>query len=133
MIAAAKATRIDDQIGQPYLLDKIAMMTPAKAIIEPSDRSNSPPIISSATATARMPSWAETSRKLTVPRALNRPLSPAKTAKKNSTSTQPAAAPSSGRRRAWRAKPISRTRSSRLFACCCSVTAISGDPSSGAA
>jgi hypothetical protein len=34
----------------------MAMMTPAKAIIEPSDRSNSPAIISSETATARMPS-----------------------------------------------------------------------------
>ena len=43
------------------------MTMPAKPIIEPSERSNSPPIISSAAAVARMPSWAETSRKLTMP------------------------------------------------------------------
>ena len=75
----------------------MAMMTPAKPIIEPIERSNSPAIISSATAAARMPSWAETSRKLTMPLALNRPLLPATMAKKMKTSTVPAAAPNSGR------------------------------------
>ena len=39
----------------------------AKAIIEPTERSNSPPIIRIETATARMPSWAEISRKLRMP------------------------------------------------------------------
>ena len=58
-------------------------MMPAKPIIEPIERSNSPAIISSATAAARMPSWAETSRKFTMPLALNRPLSPAVMPKKH--------------------------------------------------
>ena len=44
------------------------MTMPAKPIIEPIDRSNSPPIIRSATAAARMPSSAETCRTLMMPR-----------------------------------------------------------------
>ena len=70
-------------------------MITAAPIIEPIDRSNSPPIISIAAATAMMPSWAETSRKLMMPGAENRPLLPATAAKK--TRMVPATAPSSGR------------------------------------
>ena len=50
---------------------------PAKPIIEPIDRSNSPPIISSAAPTAMMPRNAATVAQLTMPSALNMPESPA--------------------------------------------------------
>ena len=73
------------------------MITPAAPIIEPIDRSNSP-IISIAAATAMMPSWAETSRKLMMPGAENRLPLPATAAKKRNTRMVPATAPSSGAR-----------------------------------
>ena len=79
--ASAKASRIDAQSGKPYCMVGMAMTTPEKAIIEPTERSNSPAIISSAATPASRPSWAETSRKLRMPLALNIPLLPA-TAKK---------------------------------------------------
>ena len=76
----------------------MAITMPAAPTMEPTDRSNSPAIMSNAAATARMPNWAETSRKLMMPRALNIPLSPATMAKKMKTRTAPPTAPSSGRR-----------------------------------
>ena len=88
---------IEIQIGQPQAMVGMAMRMPAKPIIEPTERSNSPAIINSDTAAAKMPSWAETSRKLTMPLALKSPLLPATIAKNTTTSTAPAAAPSSGR------------------------------------
>ena len=55
------------QSGQPQCTAGIAMIIPAAPIIEPIERSNSPPIISIEAATAMMPSWADTSRKLRMP------------------------------------------------------------------
>ena len=77
--AIAKASRMHSQSGQPHCAAGIAMITPAAPIIEPIDKSNSPPIISIEAATAMMPSWADTSRKLMMPGAENRPLPPATT------------------------------------------------------
>jgi hypothetical protein len=57
------------------------MTIPAKPIIEPMDRSNSPAIMSSVAAAARMPISADTLRMLMMPSTLNMPLEPA-TAKK---------------------------------------------------
>ena len=66
------------------------MITPAAPIIEPIERSNSPPIISIEAATAMMPSCAETSRKLMMPGAENRPEPPATMPKKMKTRMVPA-------------------------------------------
>ena len=53
---------IDSQIGRPQIVTQIPIMIPAKPTIEPTDRSNSPAIISSATAVPMIPTWAATSR-----------------------------------------------------------------------
>ena len=102
------------QSGQPHCTAGIAMITPAAPIIEPIERSNSPPIISIEAATAMMPSWAETSRKLMMPGAENRPLPPATTPKKMKTRMVPATAPSSGRAISLRISGVSATRSSTV-------------------
>jgi len=62
--------------GQPQYSAGIASIMPAKPIIEPIDRSNSPPIISSAAPTEMMPRNAATVAQLTMPSALNMPESP---------------------------------------------------------
>ena len=85
---------------------------PAKPIIEPIDRSNSPAIISSAAATAMMPRKAATVAQLTTPSALNMPELPAALPKIRKTSSAPASAPNSGRANTLRNAPTSRTRSS---------------------
>ena len=108
----ANASRMHSQSGQPHCTAGIAMITPAAPIIEPIDRSNSPPIISIAAATAMMPSWAETSRKLMMPGAENRPLLPATAAKKRNTRMVPATAPSSGRAISRLSSGVAATRSS---------------------
>ena len=56
------AMRIDSQIGRPSSVTPTPMTIPAKPTSEPIDRSNSPAIISRATAVARIPTWAATSR-----------------------------------------------------------------------
>ena len=54
--------RIPAQTGSPYVVTQMPMTIPAKPISEPIDRSNSPPIISSATAVPTIPTCAATSR-----------------------------------------------------------------------
>jgi hypothetical protein len=105
--------------GQPQTIVGIAMAIPAKPIMEPTERSNSPAIISRATGAARMPSCAETSRKLMIPLALNKPLPPAVTAKKAKTRTVPANAPNSGRLKIWPRSDTDLTLSSRMPAVMC--------------
>ena len=73
------------------------MIIPAKPIIEPSERSNSPAIINMQAPMAMMPSWADTSIQLTMPLAENMPVSAATSPKNTNTRTVPARAPSSGR------------------------------------
>ena len=62
--ATAKTTTASSaaQRFQPYCTARIVINIPLAPMIEPTDRSNSPPIINSATATARMPNSAATSR-----------------------------------------------------------------------
>src|SRR5918999_1038002 len=60
--ATAKASSTAAASGQPYSVVVIAMIMPAAPTIEPTERSNSPAIISIATGTATMPSCAATSR-----------------------------------------------------------------------
>ena len=72
------------------------MQIPAKPIIDPTDRSNSPPIINIAAAIAIIPKFADTSRKFSVPYALNIPVSPATIPKKINTNIDPPKAPNSG-------------------------------------
>ena len=85
---------------------------PEKPRIEPIDRSNSPAIISSATATARIPRGAARLRIEAVVAIPMKLLSAAMIAKKTQTTTSPAIAPSSGRPRSLESAPTRRTRSS---------------------
>src|SRR4051812_31108992 len=85
---------------------------PAKPIIEPIERSNSPATISSAAPIAITPRKPATVPQLMMPSALNMPEPEAPTANSRKTSTAPASAPDSGRLRNRRQKPIARRRSS---------------------
>ena len=64
--------------------------------MDPIDKSNSPPIINIAAAIAMIPRLAETSKKFSIPYALNIPVSPATIPKKINTKIAPPRAPSSG-------------------------------------
>ncbi len=59
-MAATKVTMIASQVGQPSVTLKIAINIPAKPIIEPTDRSNSPATMSRHAPTAMIMNWAET-------------------------------------------------------------------------
>src|SRR5215470_3938184 len=109
---SAKVKSAATHSGQPQYSAGIASIMPAKPIIEPMERSNSPPIMRSAAPTAMMPRNAATVAQLTMPSALNMPESPATTKKTAKTSTAPEMEPNSGRDRNRRSGPISRTRSS---------------------
>jgi hypothetical protein len=61
-VVAIIAMMIDSQTGRPQMVTPMPMRIPAKPTIEPIDRSNSPAIMSRATAVATMPTWAATSR-----------------------------------------------------------------------
>merc|ERR1711991_364165 len=74
-IANAKVILIHN--GQPQYIAGIAIQIPANPIIEPIDKSNSPPIINIAAAIAIIPKFADTSKKFRAPYALNIPVSPA--------------------------------------------------------
>ena len=69
---------------------------PVVPVITPADKSNSPPIISSATAMAVSPKFAEASRYVAVPAQLSH-VSPPCQANKSQTTSAPASAPNSGR------------------------------------
>ena len=76
--AKAKAASTASQTGQPNSPMPIATIMPAAPTIEPTLRSNSPAIISSATAEPTMPTCAATSRYVAVPLIVRNPLSPAR-------------------------------------------------------
>jgi hypothetical protein len=61
-VVAAIDIRIASQTGNPQIDTPMPMMMPANPTMEPTDRSNSPAIISSATAVPMIPTWAATSR-----------------------------------------------------------------------
>ena len=67
MIATAKAERIPPQSGKPSSRTVRPMTTPANPTIEPTERSNSPAMMSSAAAVAMMPSSAESVRNVIEP------------------------------------------------------------------
>ncbi|MCY1354684.1 hypothetical protein D9M69_410740 [compost metagenome] len=96
--AKAIATRIATLSGTCQTTSAVPKTRPAKATIDPIDRSNSPPIIRSAAPTARMPSWAAGAMKFTMPANVNM-AGLAVSRKKTVTSARPATAPSSGRRK----------------------------------
>ena len=108
----AKVTRIACQTGQPSVIEKIAIIMPAKPIIEPTDRSNSPAIISRQAPTAMIMNCAETMDQLRMPWELNIPLSPAKIANSTKTITVPQIPPNSGRISALRRADVCLMRSS---------------------
>ena len=66
-MATAKAQAMPPQSGRPNIATVRPMTTPAKPIIEPTERSNSPAMISSAAAVAMMPSSADSVRKVIDP------------------------------------------------------------------
>ena len=59
-IHTTNAAMIDNQTGKPHCTDKMAMTTPAKPIMEPTERSNSPAIINKQAPTAMIANCAET-------------------------------------------------------------------------
>ncbi len=61
-VVSTSEMRIPAQTGRPYVVTQMPMTIPAKPMSEPIDRSNSPPIISSATAVPTIPTCAATSR-----------------------------------------------------------------------
>ena len=95
---SSTGTPIAGQRDQSYWRVSSMMVMPAQPMIEPIERSNSPAIMSSATATARIPSGAAALRTAAVPSRL-RNGGPATSANPTQTSTAAAAAPSSGRAR----------------------------------
>ena len=86
------------------------MVSPAVPVITPADRSNSPPIISRATATAMMPMVEAGSSQLATPAPLRNTSESA--AKNTNTITAPMSAPSSGLSSSRRSTPILAIRSS---------------------
>src|SRR4029434_7777106 len=102
----------------------MASIIPANPIIDPIDKSNSPPIINSAAPTEIMPRNAATVAQLTIPSALKLPEWPAVTRKQRRTRTAPEIEPNSGRDRKRRNAPISRTRSSEDGAAAGDVLAV---------
>jgi hypothetical protein len=89
-----------------------ATIMPAKPIMEPMERSNSPAIIKRHAPTARMPRYAETCDQFMTPSRLNMPELPAPMANTANTSTVPEMAANSGRPMRWPNHDSLRTRSS---------------------
>lgn len=114
--AAVKAKKMHRHDGQPLSAAGTTMRTPAKPIIEPNERWNSPPIMSRTAATATIPSCADTSRKVTTPKAEKMPVPRAATAKNRNTDMQSTTAPSSGRAISRRASGTRTMRSSLRIA-----------------
>ena len=110
--ATRKATRIALQTGQPHWTERIAMTTPEKPIIEPTERSNSPAIIRRHAPTAMIANWAETTVQFITPWRLNMPESRAMAKKNTKTRIAPQMEPSSGRTRAERNRDLDLRRSS---------------------
>ena len=93
----ANDVRMAIHIGNSQVTDIIAMTIPAKPIIEPTDRSNSPAIISRQAPTAMIANCAETIVQFNVPSDENMPESRATSRKKTNTRMVPHIEPSSGR------------------------------------
>src|SRR5580692_9222735 len=99
---------------------------PTKPIIEPTERSNSPPIIKSAAPVPMIINCAVTVSQLSTPSEANIPVPPAVTPKKAKTRTTPAKAPRSGRARNRRHAECRLRRSSMMSTTGVSFAAPSG-------
>ncbi len=88
-------TRMAAQMLRPYSVVSTPTMSPVKPVMAPADRSNSPPIISSATATAMMPIVEAPRSQVLAPGAVAKTLVVA--AKKTKITTAATSAPISGR------------------------------------
>ena len=113
--ANTKVSAMAAMSGSPDWTRRAPKMRPVKAIIDPIERSNSPPIMRRAAAIARIPSCAAGARTFITPASVNIDAS-AVARKKIVTRTRPAAAPSSGRRMARVASEVVFRRSSRAAA-----------------
>lgn len=108
----AKVKRMATHMGQPNVTPKMAIIIPAKPIMEPTDRSNSPAIINRQAPTAMIMNCAETTDQFSTPWLENIPLSAANNRKKANTAIVPMMPPSSGRIKALRKDDICLMRSS---------------------
>jgi hypothetical protein len=93
-------------------MDNRAMLIPAKPIMDPTDKSNSPAIISKHAPTAIIMNCDETIDQFNTPEGENMPESPAERKKKKKTKIVPQIPPSSGRISAWRKVDLCLIRSS---------------------
>src|SRR6266545_2514184 len=105
-------TSIADQTSKPYTVESMARVSPLVPVSTPADRSNSPPIISMAIATAMMPSVEAGSSQLAMPSTDRN--TGERVAKKVKTAIAPTTAPSSGRISSRRSRPTWATRSSAV-------------------
>ena len=124
----SRATPIAGRIVHPNPpastgVTSIMIAIPPNPTSEPTDRSNSPAIISRATAIARIPSGAARLRIAATVTQLMKLLSAATTAKNSQTTTNATRAPSSGRASNLDRTPISRTLSSAAAGAGCVFTA----------
>src|SRR5919106_1912665 len=108
--AAASVSRIASHMFMPTSVAMTPMNSPAVPVITPAERSNSPPIIRSATATAGIPIVDATSVQLAAPSSV--PKSSGVTAKKSPITAAAMSAPSSGRRSSLVSMLTSAMRSS---------------------
>src|SRR5262245_1221927 len=108
--ATTRLAKIAAQMFQPYSVARIMTTSPVVAVITPAERSNSPPIMSSAMATAMMPSVEAGSSQIATPSRERNTLD--WVAKNTNTTIAPTTEPSSGRTRIRRTRLISATRSS---------------------
>src|SRR3954451_12741643 len=110
VVAAMSVSTIANQMFIPTLVARMPIIRPAEPVITPADRSNSPPIISSATATAGMPIVDATSVQFAMPSSLRN--SGFCVQKKIATTIAASSAPISGRRRMRDARLMLASRSS---------------------
>jgi hypothetical protein len=96
-VAAASVITIASQMFIPTSVARMPIISPAEPVMTPAERSNSPPIISSATITAGMPIVDATSVQLAMPSSCRN--SDACVQKKIATMIAASSAPISGRRR----------------------------------
>ena len=130
-IASATTSEMNSatKMFQPRLVTRIAVVRPVVPVTTPADRSNSPPIISSATATAMMPRVAAGSSQFAMP------LGERKTddcrLKNNPTAIAAAIAPISGRRRNCEVSDLRLGCGATVVGGAVWVVLIWGDPFSG--
>ena len=112
--ASASETRIAAQMLRPYSVVSTPTTRPVKPVMAPADRSNSPPIMSSATATAMMPIVEAPRSQVLAPLAVAK--TSVVTAKKTKITMAATSAPISGRFKSLVRVDVRATRSSATVA-----------------